>query len=387
MRLSAARRERGAVLPFVAVALLAMLAMGALALDMGHAYVNKTRLQNVLDAAALAGAKVLDETGDTLAGEAAAREMFTRNAAQTPELVDAAVTVTVQFSNTLNPFAVGSAPAQYIRVRADGFSQDNWIAQLVGQASTQINGSAVAGPTPTLEEVCDIAPMMACGDPGAENFGYTFGEVQVMKTSSSQGSNFDVGPGNFQLIRLDDSAGGADVRDAMAGDYNRCVSADEVIETEPGNTVGPVVQGLNTRFGIYQGPMDQDRYRPDLITTHAGYPNLEYEYTDYQSDLSQYYSTGDPSYVTNPEGAPMRRMLTIPFGDCTGTTNGQGQVDLLGYGCFFLLDPVQQKGNESEVYGQFVETCGASGMAGPNPGAGPGPHKIVLHKDPDSIDS
>ena len=80
-------------------------------------------------------------------------------------------------------------------------------------------------------------------------------------------------------------------------------------------------------------------------------------------------------------------MLTIPFGDCTGTTNGQGQVDLLGYGCFFLLDPVQQKGNESEVYGQFVETCGASGMAGPNPGAGPGPHKIVLHKDPDSIDS
>ena len=50
-------RQQGAVLVLVVIALAAMLLMGALALDGGHMLLNKTRLQNAVDAAALSGAK------------------------------------------------------------------------------------------------------------------------------------------------------------------------------------------------------------------------------------------------------------------------------------------------------------------------------------------
>ena len=59
-------KQQGAVLILVVVGMLGMLAVVGLALDSGHAMLNKTRLQNAVDAAALAGAKELDLTSDTL---------------------------------------------------------------------------------------------------------------------------------------------------------------------------------------------------------------------------------------------------------------------------------------------------------------------------------
>jgi len=48
---------------------------------------------------------------------------------------------------------------------------------------------------------------------------------------------------------------------------------------------------------------------------------------------------------------------------------------------------VIQQGPEAEVYGQFLQECDASGSVGPVPSEDPGPYKIVLYKDADSIDS
>jgi hypothetical protein len=67
--------------------------------------------------------------------------------------------------------------------------------------------------------------------------------------------------------------------------------------------------------------------------------------------------------------------------------NGQGSVPLLGFACFFLLQPAEQKGNDSFVYGQFVEGCEVNGTPGPNPVAGSGPHIIQLYHDPARNDS
>jgi Flp pilus assembly protein TadG len=56
-------KQKGVVGILVVVGLVALLAMAGLALDSGHAMLNKTRLQNAVDAAALSGAKELDLTG------------------------------------------------------------------------------------------------------------------------------------------------------------------------------------------------------------------------------------------------------------------------------------------------------------------------------------
>ncbi|NNF66338.1 MAG: hypothetical protein HKM98_02400, partial [Gammaproteobacteria bacterium] len=278
-------RQQGVVAVFVAIGMVALLAMAGLALDAGHLMLNKGRIQNTVDAAALAAAKKLDETHDTLAADQAARQIFQQNAngAGNGELADAYnggagdISVTVQFSSSLYPFAPGTydpgvTPDGYVRVRATNFSMPSWFISLLGISSMTTQASAVSGPSPTFtldDQVCDLAPMMVCGAQEAGTFfGYELNDVQILKTSTNNGQ-FEVGPGNFQLVRLDGNSGGADVREAMAGGANQCLSSQNEIPTEPGNTVGPVVQGLNTRFGEYHGPMKSytEEYPPDVQTT------------------------------------------------------------------------------------------------------------------------
>jgi hypothetical protein len=185
----------------------------------------------------------------------------------------------------------------------------------------------------------------------------------------------------------------------MAGSHDACLSTSNDIETEPGNTVGPVAQGLNTRFGSYQGNVNINDHPPDVVvtentvaitegTTQPG--DLNYNYDDYEYNKS----IGNYDYTPVEQGGVGvfdRRILRVPIANCDGTVNGQGTIEsenVLSFGCFYLLQKVQQKGNEAEIYSQFVSDCGAEGVPGPEPsGTGPGVYKIILHKDPDSIDS
>ncbi len=280
---------------------------------------------------------------------------------------------------------------------------------LVGATEKTVAATAVAGPSPTIREACNIAPMMVCGDPaaGAENnWGYEFGQPDVLKKGSA--GNPEIGPGNFQLIRLGDNTGAADLRLAMAGKYDGCAVTGEPVETEPGNTVGPVAQGLNTRFGDYQGPMrgEQATYPPDVITQQPatelfyddvsdtitegnGGPvvssaaDLGYNYSDYNIALAAGVGSFDNA---PPIGKYLRRVMALPIGDCSETTNGQGQVPVLGFGCYFLLQETRM-GNDPEVFGQFIESCNSGGVPGAAPGDSPGLYIIQLYRDPDSPDS
>ena len=394
---SGTRAQQGAILPLLAISMLAIMGMSALALDMSHAHLEKTRLQNSLDAAALSVAKVLDQTGNTAVAETAGRDTFAANVAEPGNaalgeaFAGGGLTLTVEFSSTLNPFVPATIPARYVRVRASGFDVDNWFAPVFGFNQTDIPGSAVAGPSPTLGNVCNIAPMMVCGTPPASappgtTFGYSRNDVEMLKIGA--GDNSSVGNGNFYLVRLGDNTGGADLREAAAGSYENCVSTGEAIETEPGNTVGPFAQGINTRVGVYNGPVSADDYPPDWFTDHDTYTETDYENGVAPSyDLDWYLSqmSGvDPELP--PSGVPGRRILTIPVGHCDGLANGQSSVDLLGFACFYMITRMTQTG-QAVFFGQFKDQCAGSGVPGPNPVTGPGPHIIQLYKDPDSRDS
>ena len=61
-------------MPITAAALVAAMGMTGLVFDSSHLFTNKTKLQNMLDAAALGAAKVLDSTNNQfLARQAANR--------------------------------------------------------------------------------------------------------------------------------------------------------------------------------------------------------------------------------------------------------------------------------------------------------------------------
>jgi hypothetical protein len=382
--------QRGSVLVLVTISMVVLLGVAGLALDMGHAFLMKTRLQNALDAAALSGAKTLDITNDPAQAEIDARNTFSINAGDDLNETGLALT-TVEFSDILFDPAQALDP-KYIRVILVGYQRPMWFAQILPGVGNNklVSASAVAGPTPVLGEICDILPVMVCGDPSGDTdctdgacYGYSFDPDSTTETvlKSGSGDDWDVGSGNYQLIRLGDSKGGADVRKNLAGSYENCIDTSDAIETEPGNTVGPVAQGLNTRFGEYHGPFnpdDRDIYKPDLVTTSALAPDA------YFSDYNAIYTAGGA--FDNPDGEAQRRIAAVPIGDCSTTTNGQGSVPLLDIACFFLTRPAEQNGDQ-RIYGQFVTGCKAHGTPVPEPESGPGAYTIQLYKDPDSGDA
>lgn len=78
------RRQEGSVSVLMVIALAAILMVAGLTLDMGHMLLNKTRLQNAVDAAALSGAKTLSQVmggiNSASATQAAALNTLAQNA-------------------------------------------------------------------------------------------------------------------------------------------------------------------------------------------------------------------------------------------------------------------------------------------------------------------
>ena len=419
------QRQRGAVIVLIVVAMLSILAMAALALDGGHMLVNKTRLQNAVDAAALSGAKTLQQVmgsgnASSLARDAAL-DTLGRNAAASGngELADALAgnaegfAVVELAASVYGPFSFpGPLDAQYVRVSVPDYPLAGFfwgILQEIGNGDSPdkaVAAIATAGPSPTSP--CNIAPMMVCGDSSQYNpdtgmfWGYQFGDLEVLK--SAAGSASPIGPGNFQLIRLGDNTGAADIRAAMCGGVQQCHSIGNEVETEPGNTVGPVAQGLNTRFGVYNGPVSAAACPPDLVTSFSdprmtyndstSPPQVEYQGQPVSSNNGDLSTASDALLDYNdwvasvgncPNGCESngvfeRRMLKIVVGDCDGASGGQTSVPVLGFGCFFLLQTVSQQGSEAQVFGQFVEECEGDNVPGPNPVDDVGPQIIQLYK-------
>jgi len=411
---SVRRQQRGIVAALVAVALLGVLLMAGLAIDIGHLVLNKSRLQSTVDAAALAAAKVLDQTGSETQATAAARGVFDLNAAKQPELssVLSGADIVVQYSATLNPFTPGAPDdtAEYVRVIANNFSMWTSFTVALGFDQLTTRASAVSGPSAPIGSPCDLFPVAVCADmtKGPPFWGYVpypdAGNTVVLLKLASVASGTTFGPGNFQLIRIG-GTGSSVVRENMAGGA-ACVGPNGMadVDPKPGNVIGPVAQGLNTRFGLYAGSMSGQggRYPPDLVTTPSpnrpldspdgstityngvaitGIGDVGYSYADYEAD----YEAG--SYTNPVNGRAQRRLVTVPIVDCTNPVSGSsGVLPVKAFGSFFLLQPVEHgSGTDAWIFAQFLGEGRASGSPGPSPGTGP--YKIVLHNDPDSGDS
>src|SRR5262249_10885608 len=155
--------------------------------------------------------------GSTAQATTAANSVFALNAAQQPELwaVYGSVSKTIEYSNTLLPFAPGTTPALYVRVTASGFSLAATLTRVVGLNTFSIGANAVAGPSPTISTACNIAPMMVCGTSGAPGFGYSTGQITALKLSSGSNGS-DLGPGNYRLLSIGGNGGNL-VRQNLAG--------------------------------------------------------------------------------------------------------------------------------------------------------------------------
>jgi Flp pilus assembly protein TadG len=401
----ARRRERGATLVLVVVGLAALIAMAGLALDTSHVLLNKSRLQSALDAAALAAAKVLDQSASTSTATTAAGSVFTLNLAQYPELrnqVNGGLTLVTQYSSTLNPFSPGTAPAKFVRTSITGFTTQMSLVTVLGIPSITVAGNAVAGPSPPIVSACNIVPVFMCGNPAQPPL-YGYQVDQVVGLNQVTGTTSAIGPGNYGLLALGGN-GGSIVRTNLAGSYSSCVGEGPNIPTEPGVAAGPVSQGINTRFNIYGAGLSSATFPPDPINTAAHQTSLttdgsgnikqggtvvttasqlSFNYSNYTSLLQS--KSYDTQPLPNGTAAFGRRILAVPLGDCTGAANGKNTVTVSGFACVFLLQQLPN-GSNDRIYGQIIGSCDAGGKPGIGGGT-TGPHIIELYKSAGSPDS
>jgi Flp pilus assembly protein TadG len=371
--------QQGFVLVIVAIGAVVMIGMAGIALDFAHAATNRARLQNSLDAAALAAARVLSVNSNQIDAETAGRQIFRNNiqSAENNQLVIAGASdndLIIEFSNTVKPFVVDATATNFVRIRMQSdISFDTWFLTVFGQNDLSLRSSAVAGVSPVLGSSCNLAPFVVCGDETMENYGYPYGSTATIKLDNNASN---IGVGNFLLSRLyPEDHGGGDLRRNMAGDSATCLGLGDTIETEPGNSVGPVSQGLNTRFGDYYGPVSADDYPPDKVVA---------EFIDY-ADYQDRYEESEWDYVN---GQSNRRVISIPIADCSVPNPGQSTLSTYPTPlCVFLTQRAGSTGNTQIITAEVIDGCVLQGIPGPAPVFGPGNTTIQLYGDPDRWDT
>lgn len=439
------RSQRGITLVLISLIILILIGMGAFAIDLNHQVLNKARLQNAVDSAALAAAVVADDTDDfALAEEAAinALKSFVADSSGNEELAaeveGMAGEISITFSNTKEKdsfYEAGSSALDseediYVRVAVSDVSLTQFLSRIFRDGK-YVSASAVAGPSATIEGTCNVSPIGMCGDPDSADlaWGYIPSEsanydaktdrnadtVYVLKPPGHQEGG--IGAGNYHLL---DFGSGASMVEALFSGYSDvCVSVGDGITTQPGKEAGPVTKGLNTRFDgdapieikdkgevVETIPIKPDKYVEESNVTYENY-ETEYEdaETNLDSDTAFYYSDYYESLKScegmagkrackseeyNSSGEEGRRVLRVPILNCSTGDKDSGAIkgmEVLGIGCFFVTQRVKQ--SNSIIFGQFLDNCTVQNAStGIEPSTDNiGPYKIQLYKDPESGES
>jgi hypothetical protein len=403
--------QRGITLVVIAIAMVALIAMAGLAIDIARLVSDKARLQSVVDAAALTAAKVLDTTGSTAAATAAANNVFVVNTANQPDLARAFGRMAIEYSNTVAPFIAGNGAPLYAQVTAAGYGIFATFSRVLGFNFFILDASAIAGPSPTMNNACNMTPMLVCGapsTPAAPVYGYAVNEIIALQLSA--GTPATLGPGYF----LQQNSGVYSQDQDFAGAYSACSTVGNNDPGQTGAVPTAAADGLDTRFNEYQGDLNQADYPPDAVVTQppVGSPDRltcqavgtnacgnvvdgggtitnsgqygAYSYEGmYQPDLQAGNYTNPPAPAGN--GVVDRRVLAVPVVDCGAAGAGGGNVPVLGLACMFMLQDVDPVAGQ--VFVEVISNCEVNGTPGPVPNNGPGPYSIQLYHSPFSTQS
>lgn len=136
-----ARRRKGAIAVLAAVMLVGVLALMAVAIDIGFMLTVRTEMQAAADAGALAG------VGELPRGQQAARRAAADYVKQNARTKDGDLATTVEFGHWnrgSRSFAVGLEPLNAVRVIADRSNAPRFFGKAIRQDNFQMRASAVA---------------------------------------------------------------------------------------------------------------------------------------------------------------------------------------------------------------------------------------------------
>ncbi len=367
-------RERGMTVALLAVFIIGLLAMAALAIDLGVLYTARTSAQHAADAAALAGAQTFFNSAavqPTAAEEAAVAtaganyvlgNVVTISAANvTVDIPARLVTVTVPLTGASG---IGTYFARAIQVKSvDVTVQASAEASLIGAGSRCLKplfipNTILSGKSPTDACAADPKEVMftrpdncQAGSPPEE---ITSEVSQWYKDFAVLGTQYTIKPGNpqdalepSQFYALDFGSGATDYRCTLGACTNDCGITDipacgKAYAVKTGNMVGPTDQGVDDLSG------------PDPDTF---------------IDIGQYKDgTNGNVYDTS------NQLAVAPVWDnCCQTinpgTNGQ-TARIVGFVDLFITNPKGGKKGDVDANLISITPCAGFGGGGGGPGGG-----------------
>jgi Flp pilus assembly protein TadG len=349
------KNERGSVLAVSALGMLSVLLATGLAIDISRFYSAQTELQNAADAAALAGVSGLDSraAGITEATNRAVQAMnkydFNKTAASFPG-------ANVMFAVNLDgPYmSAGAAQAsphdiRFVKVTTSASPIGVSFAASVLGNSKNLSATATAGYSVPINVFCNWIPLSVI------DYDTPMAPGQTYTIRSSPGNS--VSPGNYQILAAA-GPGGKDVRLGLASGVDLCAEAGATydVDTKPGQTSGPVRQGINTRFDDYQGgQVDPVTMPPDT--------NVKENITYAQ------YRDGSATQAPSHTGVPGRRVVIIPIVRAAEYDQGRNTVTFNRFGQFFLQSSVGN-GNGGDIQAEYISDIVVAGKGGYDPNGG-----------------
>jgi len=308
---SGCSQERGSVVVLVVLSLTVLLGFSAIVTDVGLLYVQKSFLQNSVDAASLAGVQELPN--DPTLAENRARDYAARNGVPL-------VTVSFEANDTI------------ITVQASK-QVPTYFARIWGITEEQITVSAKAMMVPPTG-LSGAVPL------SIQEQNFELGEKYVLKSGGGSGTSdwyLDDDKNNSarKIGEVSGSAGwygalelsgtGANsYEEDLANGYQGTLRVGQILNVKHGNMSGPTADGINTRLS---------------------------------RDTSVPKNTID-SYERN---AP--QIIYIPIVKIISESgNSINQVEIVGFAAFFL-EGVAGNGNESVVTGWFIQTLASNDQA------------------------
>ncbi|ESW84903.1 hypothetical protein X770_23075 [Mesorhizobium sp. LSJC269B00] len=268
--------QRGIALILVSVMLPAIIGFSLLVIDMSRVNNLHNDLQKGADAFALATAAELDGTSDAITRGDYALATLVRNQynfTTTPSPLDlAAAGVTRRYlrslpatdnlpivaANVITDEVTDAKNARFVEVTVTpvGFAAIFPASFLTGNSASNsfnVGAVAVAG---FKSSVCDYTPVFMCNP--YEDTSLTGGVTLEQAANSQQyrrrqillRDNGYYQPGNFAFLASPEGNGANALEASLARVKPVGCYAQDGVDTEPGQSTGPVQDGLNARFGI-----------------------------------------------------------------------------------------------------------------------------------------
>lgn len=318
------RNESGQSMLVLAMMLSVLLGFAALVIDIGMMTIERGRIQNAADAAALAGARMLPGSPEAAIDDAAA--YAGRNGINDGEITAINVTTTGSANDTLQ-----------IELERD---VDFGLGRVLGLFGSKVTVSATAH-TGAVVGAGGLAPFAVEESVFA---GLGQGDTATLKYNATNSDN-----GNFLPLALD-ATGAAEYEDNVKfGSRQRLCSVgsesegcSSVAQTQPGNVIGATRHALQWIFGH----------------TDTACDSYEEVFTEHDSDASRLALVPECNRFANPTSTGYRLIL-VPVVDklCSGSCD----VIIQEFGLFFMESyscSGQGQGNSCDLIGRYARADG-----------------------------